>query len=294
MKDLTITKASGEIATFSEAKLRKSLLRSGASEEQVDNVIHEITGRLFNGISTKRIYDLAFELLKSNHGTQAARYHLKHAIMELGPSGFPFEKYVGEILRRQGYNIRIGEIVQGHCVQHEIDVIAKLNHNQFMIECKYHNLQGTICDVKIPLYVQSRFKDVEAAWLDIPGNEKVLFQGWVVTNTRFSSDAMKYASCAGLRLVGWDYPASGSLKDQIDELGLYPITCLTTLTKTEKQYLLDRKIVLCQELNQNTKLLEHAGIKPPRIDLVLKETYLLCKHLTGNTTNAKNENFNHD
>ena len=36
-------------------------------------------------------------------------------------------------------------------------------------------------------------------------------------------------------MLGWDYPVKGSLKNLIDALGLYPITCLTSLTKKEKQ-----------------------------------------------------------
>jgi hypothetical protein len=114
------------------------------------------------------------------------------------------------------------------------------------------------------------------------------YQGCVVTNTRFSDDALQYGTCAGLKLIGWDYPATGSLKDQIDALGLYPITCLTSLTKNEKQYLLDKKIVLCLELNDNPKLLERAGVKAARMETVLQETRQLCNHLAANGTQKTN------
>ncbi len=285
-RDLVVTKASGQTVPFSEEKLRNSMKKSGASTQQIDDVIAEIAGKLYQNMPTKAIYKLAFTLLKESSRHLAAKYHLKGAIMELGPSGFPFEKYVGEILRQQGYKVKVGEMVQGQCVMHEIDVIATLNQRQLLIECKYHNLRGTICDVKIPLYINSRFKDVEAQLLKQPENKVMTHQGGVYTNTRFSDDAITYGTCAGLQLVGWDYPATGSLKDLVDMLELYPITCLTSLTKTEKQYLLDKKIVLCQELDNNTRLLERAGVSPGRMNVVLQETHQLCRQTATNEPNA--------
>lgn len=279
--ELIVRKASGETAKFSESKLRSSLQHSGASTEQIDNVVESISDKLYPGISTKEIYKMAYKLLQGSSRPLAAKYNLKHAIMELGPSGFPFEKYVGEILRHQGYKVKVGEFVQGQCVQHEVDVIAVIDHLQLMIECKYHNLPGTICDVKIPLYIHSRFKDVEAQWLKSSTNNTTSYQGWVVTNTRFSNDAIQYGTCAGLALIGWDYPAKGSLKNMIDTLGLYPITCLTSLTKHEKKLLLEKKIVLSLEIINNQSLLEQMRISPARIETVMQEAKQLCKQLKG-------------
>jgi hypothetical protein len=279
---ILITKASGESTPFSPDKLRKSLERAGADEGQIGRITEEVSSRLYEGIPTKKIYRIAFNMLKKSSGHIAAKYHLKQAIMELGPSGYPFEKYIGEILRYQGYKTTVGEIVQGQCVNHEIDVIAEVDHQHFMIECKYHNQPGIFCDVKIPLYIQARFKDVETQWLKLPGHSNEFHQGWVVTNTRFSSDAIQYGNCAGLKLLGWDYPIKGGLKDIIDKLGLYPITCLTTLTKIEKQLLLDRKIVLCKEICDNEQYLIQASVLPTRIKSVLEESHQLCQHLIGN------------
>lgn len=275
-KDIFVTKASGEKSRYSEGKIRASLKRVGATDDQVDVIINEISSHLYEGMPTKKIYRLAFNLLKEGSRHLAAKYHLKQAIMELGPSGYPFEKYVGEILKRQGYKTKVGEIVQGHCVTHEVDVIAEKENDFIMIECKYHNLRGVFCDVKIPLYIQSRFKDLEKQWLTLPENKAKNHKGWLITNTRFSSDAIQYGTCVGLNLIGWDYPLRASLKDQIDGLGLYPITCLTSLTKIEKQRLLDMKVVLCSEISNNEKLLVANGIKPARISAVMKEVQKLC------------------
>ena len=112
-----------------------------------------------------------------------------------------------------GYEVKVGQVVQGQCVRHEVDVVAHNNHQQFMVECKYYNSQGKYCNVKVPLYIHSRFNDIRQMWKSTPGLENLSFHGWVVTNTRFTKDALDYGRCVGLRLVGWDYPRKEALKD---------------------------------------------------------------------------------
>ncbi|MES2555754.1 MAG: restriction endonuclease [Bacteroidota bacterium] len=281
--ELTIIKASGERCPFSPDKLLRSLHRAGADHEQARSILDEVSSRLYEGITTKAIYRIAFSMLKEGSRHLAARYHLKQAIMELGPSGFPFERYVGELLKFKGYNIRIGKILQGKCVTHEIDVIADKDNEHLLIECKYHNYAGVSCDVKVPLYIHSRYLDVTAG-VEQQRHSSKINQGWVVTNTRFTDDALTYAACAGLVAVGWDYPAKNGLKDQIDRSGLYPITCLTSLTGAEKQKLLEREIVLCKDLEDNEKLLKAIGIKSSRNIVVLQEVRELCKYIERGTT----------
>lgn len=267
---------------FSSEKLRISLQRAGADEHTIDGILKAVQSELYEGISTKKIYQIAFNLLKKNAGHLAAKYHLKRGIMELGPSGYPFEKYISEILRYQGYDVKVGQIVKGKCVNHEVDVIAEKDHYHFMVECKYHNEPGTVSDVKIPLYIQARFKDIEAAWIQLPGHGTKFHQGWVVTNTRFTTDAIQYGTCAGLHLLGWDFPSKNGLKDQIDILGLYPVTCLTTLSKKEKQQLLENNVVLCKEVCEDAAHLNKIGVSPSRIDSVLEEGRQLCHKLVKN------------
>lgn len=274
---INITKASGHKAPFNEGKLKQSLLRSGANSELADEIVSEVMEMLVEGISTRKIYKTALRLLRNTSRPMAARYNLKRAIMELGPSGFPFEQFVGVLLNQQGYRTQVGVIVKGHCVNHEVDVIAEKDNHHFMIECKFHNRQGYICDVKIPLYIQSRFLDVENTWKKIDGHAEKFHQGWVVTNTRFSEDAAQYGRCMNMNLVGWDYPRNNGLKDWIDSSGLHPVTCLTTLTHREKQELLDKKIVLCKTLHHNYSLLQSIGVNPPRLQKVMDECAALCE-----------------
>ena len=184
--------------------------------------------------------------------------------MELGPSGYPFEHFVGELLRHLGYEIEVGQMVQGQCISHEVDVVAHNDHQQFVVECKYYNSQGKYCNVRVPLYIHSRFNDIEKRWRSTPGLEKRSFHGWIFTNTRFTTDAMDYGRCVGLRMVSWDYPKKESLKDLIEKTGLFPITVLTHLNKKQKQTILEKDIVLCSQLLEHISLLEQLDLTPAK------------------------------
>jgi len=283
---LIITKASGEFEPFSEHKLLESLLKSGAAKEIAQSILDELKPRMHTGISTRKIYKWAFALLKERSRHLAAKYHLKSAIMELGPSGFPFEQFIARLLQYMGYETKTGVIVKGKCVNHEVDVVAQKADHSFMVECKYHNHAGTVSDVKIPLYIRARFQDLEEAWISLPGKKLRFEQGWLVTNTRFTGDAITYGNCAGLRLMGWDYPAKGSLKNLIDELGVYPVTCLTTLKKSEKMELLVKNIVLCPELNERMNVLQELGLSESRVRSVMSESAQLCSRTIRPTGNG--------
>jgi hypothetical protein len=271
-----VTKANGQQVPYDPAKLRHSLERAGASAETSALVADAIAPALRPGISTRKLYQMAFGLLRRRSTRLAGRYRLKQGIMDLGPSGFPFERFVGRILEHDGYRVQVGVVVEGRCVKHEIDVVADRDLQHFLVECKYHNLPGRICDVKIPLYIQARFTDVLERWRGEPGNGHRFHQGWVVTNTRFSSDAWQYGQCVGLQLVGWDQPARGSLRDRIDRSGLYPLTCLGSLTKAEKERLLQQGLVLARDVAARPGALEEALVPAPRRARVLKEAAEVC------------------
>lgn len=276
-KNIEIIKYSGEKVKFSVDKLRTSLKSTGADDAIVNPIIDKVRDELYQGISTKEIYNRAFALLKKNKRHLASKYKLKKAIYELGPTGFPFERFVSSILEYSGYKTEVGKIVQGECVTHEIDVISHKNNKTTIIECKFHSEQGLKCNVKIPLYINSRYKDVRAHWNGNDKNETSLTKGWVVTNTRFTADALKYGNCCGLYLLSWDYPKNDGLKDIIDRLGLYPITVSTLLNNREKQFLLSRDVVLFRQLIGDTFYLDHLGVSEIRKEKILKEISQLCQ-----------------
>ena len=272
LEELEVKKYSGKKVKFSIAKLSLSLIRAGADKAMVDTIVKKVSEELYHGISTKEIYNRAFMLLKGKNRYLASKYKLKRAIYELGPTGFPFERFVSRVLKYSGYITETNIILSGKCVTHEIDVIAKKENVTTPIECKYHNEQGLKCNIKIPLYINSRYLDVKANY---KGNNK-LGTGWVVTNTKFTKDAIQYGNCSGLYLLSWNYPVGNGLKDRIDRLGLYPITVSTLLTKREKQFLINRDIILCRDLKGDTFFLGQLGVSDIRKKKILLEINKLC------------------
>lgn len=59
-----VIKTSGEKMKFSLNKLRFSLSKSGADKRTVNHIIDKVQEELYDGITTKEIYNRAFALLK--------------------------------------------------------------------------------------------------------------------------------------------------------------------------------------------------------------------------------------
>ncbi len=269
--ELDIIKSSGLTSKFSENKLKNSLLKSGADPTTIQHILETVKEELYPGISTKEIYNRAFSMLKRKKPVYASKYKLKKAIYELGPTGYPFENFIGALLRYSGYHTDLRKIMQGKCVNHEIDIVAVKDDKKILAECKFHSDEGRNCDVKIPLYVSSRYQDILKNYEGSVNKDNMPDECWVVTNTRFTTDALTYGKCAHLKLVSWDYPQSNCLKERIDRLSLYPITVSTLLTNREKQFLLSREVVLFRQLLHDTFYLDHLGISETRKEKVLKE-----------------------
>ncbi len=242
-----IIKSDGYIEDFDSQKLMSSLIRSGADIKQAESAIAYIMPRVREGMSTEDIYRMAIGYLSRIEHKLALKYSLKRAIMEMGPQGYIFEQYISKILSRYGYHTEVGQIIKGCCVDHEVDVVARKDDQVFFIECKYHNYKGTYSDVKTALYIHSRFVDIEKAFKkSFSGNNK--YTGWLVTNTKCTSDAIKYASCVNLKIIAWQYPSKENLQYYIENKRLYPASILTSLKKKQKDTLFNCGIILIQEL----------------------------------------------
>ena len=280
MEHVHVTKYSGESEPYDESKLRASLSSAGASPQIIDQIAKNIREQLYDGISTQKIYSEAFRQLKKDSTSSAGKYKLKEALFELGPSGYPFEKFIGELFNRQGYDTNVGITMPGDCVTHEIDVIALKKDEFLMVECKFHNRSQHHCNVKVPLYIQSRFLDIKEKWSHQPGHKFKVHKGCVATNTRFTTDAVQYASCVGLRLLSWDYPKREGIKDLVRQYNLHPVTCLSSLNKDEKALLLEKDVIFCRQIWNDKEILKTAGINPRHVNKIAKEAAEICNHQT--------------
>ncbi len=267
-----ITKADGEQEPFDPAKLEYSLELAGASSVMRARILSRMTKELRPGIRTEDIYRRAFGILRQEEPTPvAARYSIKRAVFALGPSGFPFEQFLAEVFRAHGWRAQAEVMLTGRCAPHEVDVLAEKQGKRIVIEAKFHNDPGGKTDIKDALYVKARYDDLRQA----PLASSRVDEGWLVTNTHFTQNAIRYARCTNLNLLGWDYPREKGLLTMIEEGKVHPLTCLTTLSEGEKRELLENKIVLCKSIAAK-HVLEEFGVRPDRIPPVLEEAQRLC------------------
>ncbi len=244
--NIQVTKASGITEDINPEKLRASLLRSGADKDLIEGIIERVLRDVGPYTSTKQIYKLAKKYLRQLNHASELRYSLKRALFRLGPTGYPFEKYYGAILNNYGYKTQTGLMMDGKCVRHEVDVFALKDDEVSLVECKYHSRPGIPVDVKVAMYIHSRFKDLAPVMASqYPGKK---FKGWLVTNTRCTSDAIKFAKCYGLNIKSWKYPDNGSLEKMIEDRQLYPVTVISGIQRGLITKLIDNNIVLLQDL----------------------------------------------
>jgi len=271
-----VVKASGETEKFNPKKIKRTCIKAGASEELANKIAREVEKKSYDGISTKEILHITLSLLKKEKSAVATRYDLKGAIFRLGPAGFTFEHLVAEIFKEYDYETKVHSIIRGACVSHEVDVIATKDNDNYMIECKYHNIPGIYTGLREALYTYARFLDLQDGFKK--GLCRKFNQPWLVCNTKFSEDAIQYANCKDMRLIGWNFPENQGLEYLIEKNKLYPITMLTRLDADSLEKLANVNLVLVKDLVRiNIKeLSESSKIPKNKLKILSEEARGIC------------------
>lgn len=265
-----VLKASGQKEQFSEKKLRLSVQRAGIPKDLWENVVTHVKSKLYENIPTSEIYKHIIEFLEnSSHPYARTKYSLKQGIMDLGPTGYPFEDYVSEVLKMEGYTTKVRQILQGKCITHEIDIVTQKNNVSAMVECKFHNRPGTHSQVHVSLYTKARYDDIK--------EKNNLTEAWLITNTKITSDALNYCLCSNMKVISWNYPEIGSLRDLIEKHKLHPITALANLSQNQKQILAQNHIVLAKDICKNPSSLDILGLPEDKKNSIVSE----CQFLYG-------------
>jgi ATP cone domain len=273
---LSITKADGTKEYFKVEKLRRSLRRAGASPEEVNKIVATIMSEVFDGIQTQEIYRRAFTLLRESELPTAARYSLRRALFGLGPTGFPFERFLARLFEHDGYQTRTGIILQGHCAPHEIDIAAYTDTHSFVGEAKFHSRPGVKTDLQVAMYSYARLLDLKGTAIC---NEDVcnIQEFWLITNTKFTSTAEHYGECVGIKMLSWDYPRHNNLHDRIQRAQIYPITVLQSLTSAQVATLIDRDAIVCKDILDNPSVLRHLHLSTSKYERVMQEAADICR-----------------
>lgn len=242
--------SAGEREPFSPAKVYRSARRVGASRKLAQEIVQTIEREIRPGTKTVDIFQEVKKLLGRETPGAALRFSLKEGMRKLGPSGFPFEKFVGEIFKRLGFKVQTNVYLSGFCLgDYEIDCLAQKNNLVYVLECKYRNVAGDKVHLDNVLANQARFLDL----LKGPDLKKGDYQNRriksiMVTNEKFTSRAISYSNCQGIELLGWKYPKRAGLEYLIERNNLYPVTILPSLKGYLKDVLVSRNIMLVENL----------------------------------------------
>lgn len=256
-----VIKRSGERESFDPEKTRQAIMRSGLPADETEDVLERLQGQLYDGITTEEIYRRVRTLLGDK---TKVRYGLKKAILNLGPEGHNFETFIGMLFKEMGYKVKVREIVQGRCVQHELDVLADNGTTRCMVECKFHNSLDFKCSIQTALYTYGRYLDLQAKLgLDAP---------WLVTNTRFTSDVMRYGECVGMVLMGWRTPEGAGLESLVERHRLYPITILE-MRRGDLRTLLENNLILVRDVLRQKELV-HSLLSEQSADHLIAQAEL--------------------
>ncbi len=275
---MQVKKYSGKLVEFDVNRLKDSLSKSGATPDVVDEVWDAMKPMVYDGISTRDLYKLAFRLLKREADSFAARYSLKRALRDLGPAGYYFEQWVAKLFQHAHYQTITSQLLVGNSVTHEVDVVAQKADELLLVECKFRNTVDAKITVTTPMYFLSRVKDFEGREFSFFGKPMQFTAGWLVTNAYMTTDSIDFGKYYGLNLLSWDYPADSSIKRRVDNAGLYPLTCLTTITKSEKDTLLKQGCILVKDLVDNEAQLESLDCAPRKRRRIIQEAIELVNH----------------
>jgi hypothetical protein len=200
---------------------------------------------------------------------------------KLGPTGFPFEKYVGEIFKRLGFKVKINQYLPGFCIRsYETDILAQKDKLIHIGECKYRNLAGERVHSKDALVNFARFVDIlNGPYFKSKKYRNFTIKAMMVTNTKFTSRATDYSRCMNVELLGWRTPKNKGLECIIEEQKLYPITILPSLKGRLRDILVSEKIMLVEDILKTDpqKFAKQFKISMKSLSPLIKEAKILLE-----------------
>lgn len=277
MEVTTIIKSNGERVAFDLDRVRQSVRRAGGADVDVASVVSAVQRAVRNGMTTKDVYAaVRHELARRSPGA-ACRYSLRDALLQLGPAGFYFEKFLASLLAHSGYRTELPDELQGACVKHEVDVVAHKDDRAYAIEAKFRNTVGDVVHLKDVLASYARYLDLlDGAALQLCPRFNAF---WIMTNGKFSDRAMQYAKHKGMPLIGWSYPdRANGLASMIDRSGLYPVTVLG-ISKAELAAFAHAGMMVCDDLTKReaVDVAHRVGIAQSRAEELIELAASVCE-----------------
>ena len=137
MHGIRVRKADGRLEPFDRKKVVRTCMKLRVERAEAERIADEISKLVYEGIPTKEILSAIYEKVKKIRPEYEHANDLREAISMMRPKP-DFEYFIGITLSSLGYRVESARILDGRCVEHEIDGIAMKGDEVLMVEVKHH------------------------------------------------------------------------------------------------------------------------------------------------------------
>ncbi len=241
-----VTKADSSRQQFDRNKIVATCMRMGATKQDAEEIAGKIESRVYDGMPTAKVLQMIFQFIHK-YKPQASRLYDLRRGLSLMNSKPEFEKFVQILLANIGFEVVPNKILKGKCIEHEVDAIARKDGVTYFVEAKHHYNYHAFTGLDESRIARAVLEDVSEGFnlglIDLKIDEAM-----IVTNTKYSEQAMQYGICRNIMQIGWSTPADLGLRDIILEKSLYPLSCIRGLKTDVRLQLVDSGIILINQL----------------------------------------------
>mgnify|MGYP000707545939 FL=1 len=245
---IRVRKFDGSLELYDQSKVVRTAIRMGLDKKAAEELADEISSKVYDGIPTSEILSLIHDLASKIRPELKYVENLREAISAMRPKP-DFEEYVRIVLKAAGYMVEPGRVLEGRCIDHEIDGIAFKDDEVVIVETKHHVNPHAYTGLDTVLQLWAALEDLKEGhrlgFHNYPFTSALL-----VCNTKISMHAERYARCKGMKYMVWNYPRAFALRDIIASHKIYPITMLKTLSRNQIAKLGDMGIVTISQLKE--------------------------------------------
>jgi len=248
---IRVRKVDGRLELYDQSKVIRTALRMGLDRKAAEELADEISDKIYDGIPTKEIFSLIQEIASKIKPELKYVKDLREAISAMRPKP-DFEEYVRVVLRSAGYVVEPGRVLEGRCVDHEIDGVAFKDEEVLVVEAKHHVNPHSYTGLDVILQLWAALEDLREGYR-LGFHSYPFTSAMLVCNTKISLHAERYARCKGIKYMAWNYPRAFALRDIISTHKIYPVTMLKALSKLQVAKLGDKGIVTLSQLKELRK-----------------------------------------
>jgi hypothetical protein len=218
----------------------------GATKQDAEEIAGKIESRVYDGMPTAKVLQMIFQFIHK-YKPQASRLYDLRRGLSLMNSKPEFEKFVQILLANIGFEVVPNRILKGKCIEHEVDAIARKDGVTYFVEAKHHYNYHAFTGLDESRIARAVLEDVSEGF-NLGLTDLKIDEAMIVTNTKYSEQAMQYGICRNILQIGWSTPADLGLRDIILEKSLYPLSCIRGLKTDARLQLVDSGIILINQL----------------------------------------------